>query len=83
MYYRDQHGNPTHYVSDENHHYYSNSINAGGLSREDFSFNDVTSWFDKYKMWFFYAIVIVLLMMLVKWWMSSRKIRGGPASVFY
>lgn len=87
MYYRDEHGNPSQYPNDYRHAYYSNSINAGGLSKENFSYTDVTSWVEKHKMWFVYAIVAVLLLMIVRWAMNSygggKRSGSGPASVFY
>jgi hypothetical protein len=86
MYYRDQYGNVVEY-SPEGMGQYSNAIHPGGvgyhpLTREDFSFNDVTSWFDKYKMWFLWALIIVIILMGLSW-MWNKKSKKSTASVFY
>lgn len=87
MYYRDQYGNVVEY-SPEGMGQYSNAIHPGGvgyhpLTREDFSYNDVTAWFDKYKMWFLYALIIVVIFVVLMWWWNGRKAKKSAASVFY
>jgi len=87
MYYRDQYGNVVEY-SPEGIGQYSNSIHPGGvgyhpLTRESFSYSDVTNWFDKYKMWFLYALIIILVFMVIKWVWNKNKIKVNSASVFY
>jgi hypothetical protein len=65
MYYRDQYGNVVEY-SPEGMGQYSNAIHPGGvgyhpLTRENFDFADVTSWFEKYNYcyYFYYNYVVV------------------------
>jgi hypothetical protein len=87
MYYRDQYGNVVEY-SPEGMGQYSNAIHPGGvgyhpLTREDFSFADVTSWFEKYKMWFLYALIIVVVFIVLMWWWNKNKAKKSAASVFY
>ena len=88
MYYKDQYGNVVEY-SPEGMGQYSNAIHPGGvgyhpLTREDFSFADVTSWFEKYKMWFLYALIIVVVFVVLMWWWNGRnKAKKSVASVFY
>lgn len=88
MYYKDQYGNVVEY-SPEGMGQYSNAIHPGGvgyhpLTREDFSFADVTSWFEKYKMWFLYALIIVVVFVVLMWWWNGRnKAKKSAASVFY
>ncbi|AHL67533.1 hypothetical protein DH26_gp036 [Chloriridovirus anopheles1] len=86
MYYRDQYGNVVEY-SQEGMGMYSNSIHPGGvgyhpLTREDFSMQDIKSWFEKYKMWFLYALLIIILFMVIMWWNKNRK-KSAASSVFY
>lgn len=87
MYYRDQYGNVVEYSS-ESMGQYSNAIHPGGvgyhpLTREDFSFNDVKTWFEKYKMWFLYALIIVVVFIVLMWWWNKNKAKKSAASVFY
>jgi hypothetical protein len=87
MYYRDQYGNVVEY-SPEGMGQYSNAIHPGGvgyhpLTREDFNFADVTSWFEKYKMWFLYALLIVVVFMALMWLWNKNKGKKSAASVFY
>lgn len=87
MYYRDQYGNVVEY-SPEGMGQYSNAIHPGGvgyhpLTREDFSFSDVQSWFEKYKMWFVYALIIAVVFMVMVWWWNKRQAKKSAASVFY
>lgn len=89
MYYRDQYGNVVEYSPEAMMGHDSNSIHPGGvgyhpLTREDFSFNDIQSWFEKYKMWFLYALLIVIVFMILMWWWNKNKSKkSGAASVFY
>jgi hypothetical protein len=89
MYYRDQYGNVVEY-SPEGMGQYSNAIPPGGvgyhpLTREDFNFNDVTSWFEKYKLWFLYALLVIVIFMALMWlWNKNKgKKSASAASVFY
>lgn len=90
MYYRDQYGNVVEYssgASAHRHGQYTNAIHPGGvgyhpLTREAFEFTDVTSWFDKYKMWFLYALIVVIIWMAVANW-RSKKIHKSATSMFY
>jgi hypothetical protein len=84
MYYRDQYGNVVEYAPEGMQ---SNAIHPGGvgyhpLTREDFSMSDITSWFDKYKMWFLYALIIVVIFMVLMWWYKRRSVKK-MSSVFY
>jgi len=86
MYYRDQYGNVVEY-SPEGVGQYSNAIHPGGvgyhpLTREDFNFTDVTTWFEKYKMWFLYALLIVIFFVVLMW-MWKKPARKTASSVFY
>ena len=86
MYYRDQYGNVVEY-SPEGMGSYSNSIHPGGvgyhpLTREDFSFNDITSWFEKYKLWLMYGLAIIAVLLVVMWMWNKNK-KKSVASVFY
>lgn len=88
MYYRDQYGNVVEY-SPEGMGQYSNAIHPGGvgyhpLTRESFSYDDVTSWFEKYKMWFLYALIIVIVFMVLGWaWKKGKKPKQTSSSIFY
>lgn len=89
MYYRDQYGNVVEYSSGASAHHgqYNNAIHPGGLgyhplTRESFEFADVTSWFDKYKMWFLYALIAIIIWMVVMNW-RTKKIHKSAASMFY
>jgi hypothetical protein len=88
MFYRDQEGNVMEY-SPQGMGQYSNAIHPGGvgyhpLTKEDFSLADVTSWFDKYKMWFLYALVVVIVLMVIMWlWKKKSNRPLNNASVFY
>ena len=83
MYYRDQYGNVVEY-SPEGMGQYSNSGGVGyhPLTREDYSFTDVTTWFEKYKMWFVYALLVVVVFIVLMWLWNNRN-RKTAASVFY
>jgi hypothetical protein len=86
MYYRDQYGNVVEY-SPEGMGQYSNAIHPGGvgyhpLTREDFSYSDVSAWFEKYKMWFLYALIIIAVLAALMWW-NKHHSKKSVASVFY
>lgn len=87
MYYRDQYGNVVEYSPEGMGAYSSNAIHPGGvgyhpLTRENFNFADVTSWFEKYKMWFLYALIIAVVFMFI-WWWNKDKSKRSTASIFY
>lgn len=82
MYYKDQYGNVS--ISD-NVGTYTNNIHPGGigyhpLSRESFETQDVTTFFQKYKMWFLYIIIIILIIIVIRWMINRNK---NQQSVFY
>lgn len=86
MYYRDQYGNVVEY-SPEGTGMYSNAIHPGGvgyhpLTREDFSVQDIKTWFDTYKMWFLYALLVIMILWIVMW-MFKGKTKKANSSVFY
>lgn len=87
MYYRDQYGNVVEYAPEGSQ--YSNDIHPGGvgyhpLTREDFSYSDVSAWFEKYKMWFLYALIIIVVFIVLVWlWNRKSKNKSEAASVFY
>lgn len=86
MYYKDQYGNVVEY-SQEHTGVQSNGIHPGGvgyhpMTREDFSMSDVSTWFEKYKMWFLYALIAIVLL-AISIWLYRHYQKKSVASVFY
>ncbi|ABF82043.1 hypothetical protein MIV013L [Invertebrate iridescent virus 3] len=90
MYYRDQYGNVKyapegmgpHHAASSSHH----SAQHHHMTKENFSMDDVHSWFEKYKMWFLYALILALIFGVFMWWSKynhDKKRSLNTASIFY
>jgi hypothetical protein len=81
MYYKDHYGNVVEHSPDAYNGIHPGGVGYHPLTREDFSFTDVTSWFDKHKLCILLVLAIVVI--LGWYWNNRNKMSNKSASVFY